>query len=42
MKLNYLISLLMIAFSCYAQNESPFKIDPRKFIDNKITLAEVS
>jgi hypothetical protein len=32
----------MITLSCYAQNGSPFKIDPRKFIDNKITLAEIA
>jgi hypothetical protein len=32
----------MITLSCSAQNGSPFKIDPRKFIDNKITLAEIA
>jgi hypothetical protein len=32
----------MITLSCNAQNGSPFKIDPRTFIENKITLADIA
>lgn len=42
MKLKCLICLFMITLSCNAQNGSTIKIDPRTFIENKITLAEIA
>jgi hypothetical protein len=42
MKFKFLISLIIITLSCYAQNRSPFKIDPRTFFENKITLADIA
>lgn len=42
MQLKCLICLFMITLSCNAQNGGPFKIDPRTFVDNKISLAEIA
>jgi hypothetical protein len=42
MKLNYLFLLVTISFSCNSHQTDLYEIDPRNFIDNKITLAEIA
>lgn len=42
MKIVYLSLLSLITFSCYRSDDPIFKIDPRKFIENKITLSDIA
>jgi len=41
-KIKYLVFLLFLAYACKSQNEALFEIDPRNFVDNKITLSEIA
>jgi hypothetical protein len=42
MRISYLFTLTLIAFSCISDNDALYEIDPRNFVDNKITLAGIA
>ena len=42
MKSKYLFLLVLLTLSCKSQDNTLYEIDPRNFIDNRITLAEIA
>jgi len=42
MRLIYLLPLIQIALTCSSSHGNIFEIDPRNFVDNKITLSEIA
>ncbi len=42
MRLIYLLPLIQIAVTCSSSHGNIFEIDPRNFVDNKITLSEIA
>ena len=42
MKPKHFLLLLPLSISCSSSNNSPFKIDPRTFVENKITLSDIA
>lgn len=42
MRLIYLLPLIQIAVACSSSDSNIFEIDPRNFVDNKITLSEIA
>ena len=42
MRLIYLLPLIQIAAACSSSDSNIFEIDPRNFVDNKITLSEIA
>ena len=42
MKSKYLFLVVLLTLSCKSQDNTLYEIDPRNFIDNKITLAEIA
>jgi hypothetical protein len=42
MKSRYLLFLIFLTFSCKSPDNGLYKIDPRTFVENKITLADIA
>ncbi len=42
MKLTYLLFLVLIAFSCSSSDDNLYKINPKTFAENKITLSDIA
>jgi hypothetical protein len=42
MKLFYLLLLVLITFSCRTSDNNLYKIDPRTFVENKVTLSDIA
>lgn len=42
MKSKYLFFLVLITFSCNSRDDNLFEIDPRDWVENKITLSEIA